>query len=102
MMMASAVGAEKMEKLEQEKNAKHKLFVALLSAEARCEEQLGSGTYGMDTWGEGAVAVAGGASKASAKKVQKNLPMWSGLVERWVLEQPCPSHRLFQQGLYTA
>jgi hypothetical protein len=84
LMMASAVSAEEMDKLQQEKNARHKLFVALLGAVPRCEEQLGSGTYRMDTWGEGAVAVAGGASKASAKKVL----MWSGLVERLVLGEP--------------
>jgi hypothetical protein len=35
-----------------------------------------------------AVAVARGAIKASAKKVQKNFLMWSGLVERLVLEKP--------------
>jgi hypothetical protein len=42
----------------------------------------------MDSWGEDAVAVAGGASKATAKKVQKNFLVWSGLVERLVLGEP--------------
>jgi hypothetical protein len=34
--------------------------------------------YGIDTWGEGAVAVAGGATKASARKLQKKEAIQGG------------------------
>jgi hypothetical protein len=62
-----------MEKLEQEKKVKHQLFQSMVGCVPKCEGQLGSGTFGMDSWGESAVVMAGNTSKATSKKIEKKL-----------------------------